>query len=47
MNEYMEAEREAEKEASRTEVALRSESGAGATEEQPTLRTRQAVPKCS
>ena len=44
MSEYIEAEREAKKEASRTEAALGSEFGAGAAEEQST-RTRQAVTK--
>ena len=50
MIEYMKAEREAEKEvrkeASRTKETPKSESGAGAAEEQPTRRTQQAVPKC-
>jgi len=45
MSEYMKAEREAEKGASRTEAAPGSESGAGAAEEQSTRSTRQAVPK--
>ena len=41
----MEAEREAKRKDSRTEAASGSEMGAGATEEQPIRRTRQAVPK--
>jgi len=49
-SEYMEAEREAEKKArketGRTEAASGSESGVGAVEEQPTRKTRHAVPKC-
>jgi len=49
MSECMEAEREAKKEArketGRTKTASGSESGAGAVEEQPTRRTRHAVPK--
>jgi len=45
MSEHMEAEREAENEASRTEAAPGSESGAKAAKEQPTKRTRQVVPK--
>jgi len=45
MSEYIEAEREAKKKASRTEAAPGSESRAGAAEEQSTRRTRQVVSK--
>ena len=49
MTEYQEAKKEAEKEArkkaSRIEATSGLESGARVAEEQPTRRTRQAVPK--
>ena len=45
MTEYQEAEKEAEREASKTGAASVLESGAGATEEHPVRRIRQAVPK--
>ena len=45
MSEYMEAEGEARKETDRAEATSGLESTAGATEEQPTRRTRHVVPK--
>ena len=49
MSEYQVAKREAEKEVrketGRIEAASGSESGAGAAEEHPTQRTRNAMPK--